>query len=300
MSMTTIITYPSNKILISFAIFSINYAPFTFLLVNVVTDVLINELITKLSIEFRVLAYKFEYLRDDVNLRRKQQLSETRRRFKSQYSIKPSTSQDQHPGKLIKSSFQALIDSSHPNDIDEPTTSHEYRSSYPFEIEIDDLEPLIARHNEIFKCFRILQETFNFVFLINFTIAAFLICIVAFSVTIDTHDRFVYVPLLIRDLLKIFFQCYFGQMLKDSSNSVLRGVERIGWENINDLEVRRSILIIMTRMQKDTVLYIIDGLEISLKLFTTILTSAYSYYTLLCGIMEKNEEKGEIKAIIKE
>jgi len=253
---------------------SANYAAFPFLLTNLVSDIVINKLTTNLSIEFKILAYKFEHLNEEVNERRNRQLYENQARLKNiQKSKNPSKNQ--------------IIPLSHPSTSNEkPETPKQ--TKFSFQMELDDLKPLIIRHNQLFECHKILQETFCVVFLLNFIIAAIIICTVAFMVTIKADDRFFYVPILIRDLYKTFFLCFFGQMLKDASLSVSKGVESIKWEDIEDQDVKKSILFIMIRSQKAACLQITKDIQITAELFTKILTSAYSYYTFCLHIYKRN------------
>jgi hypothetical protein len=153
---------------------------------------------------------------------------------------------------------------------------------------MDDLKPLIIRHNQLFDSFKILQKTFSVIFLLNFVTAAVIICVVAFMVTIKAEDRFFYIPILIRDLYKTFFLCFFGQMLKDASISVSKGVERIKWEDIADRDIKESILFILMRSQKSAALQITNDIQITAESFTKILASAYSYYTFCLHIYKRN------------
>jgi len=252
----------SNAALYSLIFIMTIYAPILVLFVNLICDFFIYGLIACLSIEFKVLAYNFEHLTEDVNRKRRQQLLDAQERLKKSQNSKND------------STISSCCSSSNKT---EPYSSN---SSILTSIKLDDLKPLIDRHNELFECHKILQESFSIVFLVNFIIAAFVICIISFRLTISSFDRTYFVFILIRDLFKIFFQCYFGQMIKDASFDVLDGVTKIEWEDIEDQAVRKSLTMIMIRSQEPATFLIMKVSEITLEGFTAILASAYSYYTL--------------------
>ncbi|CAG9800738.1 unnamed protein product [Chironomus riparius] len=64
-------------------------------------------------------------------------------------------------------------------------------------------------------------------------------------------------------------QCFFGQMLKDASESVVNGIYECGWEDINDIQIRRAFISIIQRSQKPECLTIMKFGDVTLKQFTT-------------------------------
>ena len=69
-------------------------------------------------------------------------------------------------------------------------------------------------------------------------------------------------------------------MLKDAGLSVAKAVQNIDFENIKDYKVRRALMMILMRSQKSIAFQKVLTYEITIEQFTTVVSSAYSYYTL--------------------
>ena len=62
-------------------------------------------------------------------------------------------------------------------------------------------------------------------------------------------------------------QCFFGQMLMDSSEQLVEGIYDCGWEKLSDLKVKKSLILMMMKAQKMTKLKVLNMVEISLEEF---------------------------------
>ncbi|XP_070507557.1 odorant receptor 85c-like [Chironomus tepperi] len=226
-------------------VFWMNLAHITYQISNVVIEIFQYGLMTILSMEFRILAYKFENLKSLI-----EEKNEIEVKIKQVFPSEPSTS----------------------NNINQPKK----RSAL---IRLQDIKPLVDKHNELFEFRNLLQDILSLSLHLRFILSSFQLCFLAFQIT-KSKEKYLFVAEMVKNLLNIFFQCYFGQMLKDSGHSIAKAIERMEWENIKDLKVRRSLLMIIRRSQKSIALRIINTYEITVEQFTTILASAYSYYTL--------------------
>lgn len=224
--------------------------------VNLMTDVIIYGMIVNLSISFNILAYQFENLEKNVNLSRLNQLTNAASRFKI---IKKN--------KTIKKCRQNQAKSSKEDKI-------------IFQIEIDDLKPLITKHSQLLDCHKVLEKTFNPIFFVKFFQTTFLTCIVAFQLTITKNDSFFYISLLLRDFFYIFIMCYFCQMSKDTSLNVAEAIEKIKWNEIDDIDIKKALIMILLRSQEPATFKILKTFEISFEMFSDILSASYSYYSL--------------------
>lgn len=98
------------------------------------------------------------------------------------------------------------------------------------------LNDLIDRHNQLINIRNILEDIFSQSLFVNYILVTFIICFLAFQISIASnvaeiahHSNF-----MLSLLLQIFLQCFFGELLKDSSENVLLGVQNCGWENFQD------------------------------------------------------------------
>lgn len=228
----------SNVFVLSIAILWMHLANISYQATNVVTETFQYGTVTILSMEFRILAQKFEHL------------------------------------KANNSNQLATVSETKPN----PSTSKNTKRSA--QIKLAELKPLIDKHNQLFEIRNNLLDVHCTTFHIRFLLSSFQLCFLAFQITFKNESRFFYILELAKNLLNIFFQCYFGQMFKDAGLSVLKAVQKIDWENIKDMSVKRYLMMIMMRSQKSIAFRILETYEITVAQFTTILTSAYSYYTL--------------------
>ncbi|XP_070489825.1 odorant receptor 4-like [Chironomus tepperi] len=151
---------------------------------------------------------------------------------------------------------------------------------------IQEMKLLIDRHNELFIIKNKLENIFSFPLLCNLLSNSFIACFVAFSATISSGftnmiDQAFLCAVI---LLLVYTQCFFGQMLKDASESVVNAIYECGWEDINDIQIRRAFISIIQRSQKTECLTIMKFGDVTLKQFSTVLSYAYSFYTVFCRL----------------
>jgi hypothetical protein len=111
------------------------------------------------------------------------------------------------------------------------------------------LKKLIKRHNQIIDDTSKLEKAFSFQIFFFFYSALFLICFTAFqSSTADNFDKLIEMAIYsICNLQEIYIQSYFGEMLQNASDNLFHAVYACGWEEMRDLEVRKSIEFIVKR-----------------------------------------------------
>lgn len=232
----------------------INLTHFTFQAAILTMEVFQYGLIKILAIEFKILASNFESLGEHDKERNADQ-------FKRKFGNKIFTS-----------------------------TSLIYRiEASKIKVEMDHLIPLIKRHNELFKVQKLLQNIFNIPFSIRFIQSAYSLFILAFHVTRLDNYRAFFIAGLFRNARFLFYQCYFGQLLRDASQSVADGVMNAKWEEIDDHKAKTDLLMILRRSQKPATFNVMKVFEISLRQFTAIMILAFSYY-LVCWQIYKHRK----------
>ena len=135
----------------------------------------------------------------------------------------------------------------------------------------EEIKSLINRHNELFIIRNKLEEIFSFPLLCTYISNSLNACFTAFyaTISIGSTDMIEQAFFSFASFLLILSQCFFGQMLKDASESVVNGIYECGWEDIKDIQIRRAFISIIQRSQKPECLTIMKFGDVTLKQFTT-------------------------------
>lgn len=234
----------SNKFIGYITMLWMHSAHVTFQSANLVTEVFQYGLITHLSIEFKILSRKFVNIKEQINKTELIVVSEA------------STSKSQPKAKK--------------------------KRDFSRQISLKDIKPLISEHNKLFDAQKLFWKTIRLTFHIRFFHSILVLCFLSFQITVSKIGRYFYTLELLRNLLAIFFQCYFCQMFKDAGQSIGDEVTKILWENFKNLNLKakKALLMIIMRSQKSRGFHIVKISEIDLKQFCTILQTTYTYYTL--------------------
>lgn len=116
----------------------------------------------------------------------------------------------------------------------------------------ENIKSLIEQHKNFYEIVEKLQKIFSISFVVNFILSSFLICFNAFICsTASNLMTLVHRTLFcMAAMIQIFIQCFFGQMLSDANASVTDAIYDCEWESLNDLKVKKNLLIILMRSQK--------------------------------------------------
>lgn len=136
----------------------------------------------------------------------------------------------------------------------------------------ETVKKLLDQHNKLNSFSDQLEKLFSFSFLYNFTQSSLVICFAAFqlSTVSEPSIMMLFGSYLVAILLQILLLCHFGQKLKTSSLNVSVGVYNCGWEEIQDLKLRRKIHFILMRSHKPAKLTAKKFRVISFESFTSV------------------------------
>ncbi|XP_070510024.1 odorant receptor 85c-like [Chironomus tepperi] len=134
-----------------------------------------------------------------------------------------------------------------------------------------EMKEFIKIHNELFIIRNKLEEILSFPFLCTFISDSLNACFTAFyaTISIGSTDMIEEAFFSFSSFLLVFSQCLFGQMLKDASESVADAIYECGWEDINDIQIRKAFISIIQRSQKSECLTVMKFGEVTLKQFST-------------------------------
>jgi hypothetical protein len=150
----------------------------------------------------------------------------------------------------------------------------------------DELRKLIERHENLIDIVDKLESLISPIFLFNFVQSSLLICLTSFQILAakEFMKQFDYATFFFAMLMKIFFLCFCGQKVVDSSKVISDTIYETDWYAVKDLKLRKDLLFIMMRAQTFSRLTAAKFLVVSLKCFNKVLSSAFSYFMLLRSI----------------
>jgi nucleoside diphosphate kinase len=137
---------------------------------------------------------------------------------------------------------------------------------------LEILKKLIARHNELFAARNYIESLFSSSFFSNLAIGSFTCCIFAYMLqSVESYTETLIILLsLLTNVLYLFMQCYFSQLLNETSQSVADSVYETGWEEVADLRIRKNLQMIIMNNQRSIAFTNLNFSENNLELFRKV------------------------------
>jgi len=131
---------------------------------------------------------------------------------------------------------------------------------------------IIKRHVQLLDIRDELEDIFGPIFLLNLICGSLCLCFEEFHsiITESLSQKIVLFIMGITQCLAIFVQCYYCQQLKDASLSISEAVYDCKWEEIEDVKVKKHLLMILMRSQKSKTLTCWKFAENSFELFGSV------------------------------
>ncbi|KAF9409829.1 hypothetical protein HW555_010907 [Spodoptera exigua] len=141
---------------------------------------------------------------------------------------------------------------------------------------------LIKWHQDLISSVKLLETIYTRSTLLNFVSSSALICLTGFNVLAGSDFVYVmtFVSFLFLSALQIFFLCFFGDLLLNSSTKVSDAVYNCRWY-LAGTSLGKDLLLVQIRSQTPCKLTAWDFSEVNLKSFMKILSTAWSYFALL-------------------
>nr|QXO35951.1 olfactory receptor Or8 [Anopheles melas] len=167
-----------------------------------------------------------------------------------------------------------------------------YRLSHALPDDHQELVGCVRIHQAVIELCNELEHMFSPSLLVNFLSSSVIICLVGFQATagITPADLFKFVLFLVSSLVQVFLLCYYGNKLIVASSQIPYSAFEGNWIGAS-VSYQRSLLFVMLRsttMQKLTAL---KFSVVSLASYSKILSTSFSYFTLLKAMYEPNEKK---------
>lgn len=155
-----------------------------------------------------------------------------------------------------------------------------------------ELRNLVARHQALIAVVGDIENLIAPVFLFSFVQSSILICLTSFQISTATEFIifFDYGMFFSAMLMKTSFLCFCGQKIINSSSGIADAIYEINWYEAKDVKIKQDLAFVMLRAQNFCKLTAAKFKVISLDIFTTILGSSISYFTLLRSIYFLKQE----------
>lgn len=132
---------------------------------------------------------------------------------------------------------------------------------------------LVKRQIDLYELVDELQGIYELNFLFSFVISSLIICFVAFILTVANGNLTLYsffIPFLGVMMGQIFLLCMYGQKLMDASAEMAHGIYNSNWSEVEDISVRKQLVLIMERCQKEKRLTAMGFADISLPIYARV------------------------------
>uniref|UniRef100_A0A182J3P9 Uncharacterized protein n=1 Tax=Anopheles atroparvus TaxID=41427 RepID=A0A182J3P9_ANOAO len=167
-----------------------------------------------------------------------------------------------------------------------------YRLKHARPDDHEELNGCVHIHQSVIELSNELESIFSPSLLVNFVGSSVIICLVGFQATagISAADLFKFVLFLVSSLVQVFLLCYYGNKLIVASDRIPYSAFEGHWIGAS-VSYQRSLLFVMLRSTKLQKLTALKFSIVSLASYSKILSSSFSYFTLLKAMYEPNEKR---------
>ncbi|XP_021710207.1 odorant receptor 85c [Aedes aegypti] len=153
-----------------------------------------------------------------------------------------------------------------------------------------ELAKCVERHSVLLDlCLRV-ENIFSRSMLASFLLSSVIICLTGFQVFAqDSINKAIpYATFLFLHMVDVYLLCYYGNLMMEKSLAVSNYAYESLWY-LGNRPFQKSILIILERGQRAQKLTAMKFIDINLTCFKTILSTSFSYFTLLKVLNEPME-----------
>nr|WCC57348.1 odorant receptor 14 [Papilio dardanus] len=153
----------------------------------------------------------------------------------------------------------------------------------------NQLNDIVKRHHYLLKLSEDLEDIFMAPNFFNVLVGSLEICALGFTLTFGGGIQILGVILFLTSvLLQMYMMCLFGETLMRKSASVGKMAYFCNW-HVMDKTSKKTILLIITRSNKEQYLTAYKFSIISYKCFTKIISTSWTYFTILRTLYTENK-----------
>ncbi|KAJ8734097.1 hypothetical protein PYW07_014648 [Mythimna separata] len=151
-----------------------------------------------------------------------------------------------------------------------------------------DIVEIVKIHQRLIRYIKDLEDAFSVVNLINVLLSSVNICCVMFTIVfLDSWMEMSNKFYLGAALTQMFVICWYADDIYRASMGVADAVYESGWYKSNTSS-RRAMLVVLQRSQRPLYFTALKFRAITMTTYSSILTTAYSYFTLLYTSYSRN------------
>nr|UVB79130.1 odorant receptor 36 [Heortia vitessoides] len=160
---------------------------------------------------------------------------------------------------------------------------------YLDEDSVDQIDDLLKSHQYVVQLTNYLEDIFNLPNLFNVLVGSVVICALGFNLTMGARSQLPGCALFLSSvLLQILIMSVFGENIIRESRRVGEAAFLCEWYNMDE-KSKKKLLILMTRSHKQQQLTAFKFSVISYASFTKIISTSWSYFTILKTVYKPPE-----------
>uniref|UniRef100_A0A182NZA3 Uncharacterized protein n=1 Tax=Anopheles dirus TaxID=7168 RepID=A0A182NZA3_9DIPT len=151
------------------------------------------------------------------------------------------------------------------------------------------LKKIILKHKFNLSLIDQLEDGFSFYLMIQFLTSSIVVCVVLYELTIvfgwneDTVKTLTYLP---GAILQLYLFCWYAQNITEEARLVSDHIYNMPWY-LSDPALQKTILTLMVKAQKPAGVTASKFYMVTLQSFQRIISTSYSYFTLLQTINQQ-------------
>nr|WCC57694.1 odorant receptor 44 [Papilio xuthus] len=152
------------------------------------------------------------------------------------------------------------------------------------------IQDFIRRHQKLISLADILDDVFNKIVFVHIVIVTITVGFFAFATTVGTGmvGKANNIVGSVAILSTAYVVCYYGEMLKKESSGIADAAYASIWTK-GDIRYQKIICFIITRSQKPCCLTSLKRVPVTLNMFSKILSTTWSYFSLITTIYSSDE-----------
>nr|QPX50369.1 odorant receptor [Helicoverpa armigera] len=152
------------------------------------------------------------------------------------------------------------------------------------------IEQFVARHQKLLRLSRLLDNAFNGMVFIDLLFVGITVCAFGFmgQFTRSTAYKLLSYLGVVSSLLNVLYLCYYGEQLTSASSAI----GDMAYENLwykGEKKYKMTIWLIIKIGQNPCRLTSLRYADVSLKMFTSVVSSTWSYFSLMNSVYSEEE-----------
>ncbi|XP_019528259.3 odorant receptor 4-like [Aedes albopictus] len=153
------------------------------------------------------------------------------------------------------------------------------------------LNRIVRHHQDLLRCKDALQAMFSSTLFLNFSASSVLMCMQLYLITTADYTLIIkFTMFMLCILTEIFILCYYGEEILVNSTAIALGAYSSNWyhpmASQRDPRFGKNLIPIIGRAQHPMVLTAWKFWPITIRTFSAILQTSWSYFTLLRTVMQ--------------